>query len=92
MTLIAEVFNPEKEKLQSFTFDKGWGKLKVDESPSKANFSMIGPPGYPSCIAFATLSKHSPAESSMVEPRVINFLALFTRTRAVFPPDTSKHK
>ena len=61
-------------------------------SPSNANFSMTGPPGYPNFIAFATLSKHSPAESSMVEPSVINFLALFTRTRAVFPPDTSKHK
>ena len=89
---MAEVFNPEKEKLQSFTFDKGWGKLKANESPSNANFSMTGPPGYPSFIAFATLSKHSPAESSMVEPSVINFLALFTRTSAVLPPDTSKHK
>ena len=89
---IAAVLRPEKEKSQFLTFVRGLGSKKLDGSPLIASLSIAGPPGYPRSSALATLSKHSPAESSIVDPKVINFDGFLTTTRAVLPPDTSKHR
>ena len=44
--------------------------------PSFAALSTFGPPGYPSPTARATLSKASPAASSIVRPMISNFAVI----------------
>ena len=47
-------------------------KRIVDISGASDILSILGPPGYPSPIALATLSKASPAASSLVSPIISN--------------------
>ena len=56
-----------------------------------ASFEIIGPPGYPSPKILATLSKHSPAASSLVSPINLYFPISFIRISWVCPPETTKH-
>ena len=92
MVFSAAVFKPEKEKSQLFFFVKGIGSLNFSVLPPNDKCSISGPPGYPNPNPLATLSKHSPAESSIVDPRVIKLFEFLTNTNAVFPPETSRHK
>ncbi|MNT39625.1 hypothetical protein D3C72_1758900 [compost metagenome] len=41
----AAVFNPEKEKSQSFLPSSALGRSKREPSPDAASFSSAGPPG-----------------------------------------------
>ena len=45
----------------------------VDLSGNSDILSILGPPGYPKPIALATLSKASPAASSLVFPKILYF-------------------
>ena len=92
MVFSAAVFKPEKEKSQFVFLVKGIASLNFSIIPPNANCSISGPPGSDSYTHLATLSKHSPAESSIVDPRVIKLFEFLTNTNAVFPPETSRHK
>ena len=54
--------------MQSDLLIIGSGSLKKFLSPNLANFSTLGPPGYPSSSILAVLSKASPNASSIVVP------------------------
>ena len=71
--LTTAVFKPEKEKSngrvrQSLAVVNPRGKSIAVSSPLCANASIAGPPGKPSYITRAILSKASPAASSIVAP------------------------
>ena len=66
------------------------GKSMATRSPSRATRSMWGPPGNGSPSSRATLSKASPAASSMVDPiGSTSPVTSPTRSRLEWPPETS---
>ena len=66
--------------------EKSWKETLAEVSSGIVSIKIDSPK------AFDTLSKHSPAESSIVEPKVTNFLGLLTITNAVFPPETKRQR
>ncbi len=74
ISLFIALLSPEKEKSrESFSRRTSGKSLFVKRSPSfplcsAASFEIFAHPGKPSHIIFATLSKHSPAASSLVWP------------------------
>ena len=62
----------------------------VPEIASRASASIAGPPGYPRPRKRATLSKASPAASSIVVPSSSNSVGESHRYRAVCPPEQTR--
>jgi len=79
---------PEKENSNPSAII-GRGKLKRVGSPSRANRSISGPPGYARPRSVATLSNASPAASSRVSPSRRYRPQAGTSSSNVWPPETS---
>ncbi len=66
------------------------GKLQARGSPPSAAFWIRGPPGKPRLRMLATLSKASPAASSIVAPSTLMSSGLRTSSSEVCPPLTTR--
>ncbi len=90
------VFSPEKEKSKrcrsrSRPELSPRGKSMATEDPDRAARSMCGPPGKGSPSRRATLSKASPAASSIVAPSgSTEEVTSLTRSSEEWPPDTRR--
>ena len=70
----------------------GRGKLKRLALPCLASFWISGPPGYLRPMSLATLSKASPAASSLVWPTNLYCPWFFMRISSVCPPETMRQR
>ena len=80
------VFRPEKLQISRSSCRNDRGKANAAGLPPRAARSISGPPGYPRPSRLATLSKASPAASSVVPPRSSLLERALATIKAGMPP------